>query len=280
MLRLDKEEGDVVDWDFLDKYTVGFDADHKPEDLKEDVNFLDYLNGKYDGIEKTAEWASEICGVTVEQITYFAREIGKTHNVWMLHNFAAARCNGSENLPQIFMTVSAMGGHYGKPGNCSANNYHANAGNGGPALVKGGSSGLPSVKNPIDGVIPRPQAWEACLTVNTARSATGTRATGRKRALTRRATSTASFMTRTRTCRPPEHEAGHRSASQDGLCFREGPVHDHAGAVFRHRAACYDSVGGSRRPVFLQPRVLVLLLPGHRAFVRGQDRCRDQHAHP
>ena len=44
--------------------------DHKPEDLKEDVNFLDYLNGKYDGIEKTAEWASEICGVTpVEQIT-------------------------------------------------------------------------------------------------------------------------------------------------------------------------------------------------------------------
>ena len=23
---LDKEEGDVVDWDFLDKYTVGFDA--------------------------------------------------------------------------------------------------------------------------------------------------------------------------------------------------------------------------------------------------------------
>ena len=164
MLRLDKEEGDVVDWDFLDKYTVGFDADHKPEDLKEDVNFLDYLNGKYDGIEKTAEWASEICGVTVEQITYFAREIGKTHNVWMLHNFAAARCNGSENLPQIFMTVSAMGGHYGKPGNCSANNYHANAGNGGPALVKGGSSGLPSVKNPIDGVIPGPQAWEACLT--------------------------------------------------------------------------------------------------------------------
>ncbi len=60
MLRLDKEEGDVVDCEFLDKYTVGFDADHMPEDLKDDVNFVDYLSGKYDGVEKTAEWASEI----------------------------------------------------------------------------------------------------------------------------------------------------------------------------------------------------------------------------
>ena len=164
MLRLDKEEGNVVDWDFLDKYTVGFDADHKPADLKEDVNFLDYLNGVYDGEPKTAEWASNICGVPVEKITYFAREIGKEHDVWMLHNFAAARCNGSENVPQLFMTLSAMGGHYGKPGNCSASNYHANAGNGGPALVKAGSSGLPSLKNPIEGVIPGPQVWEACFT--------------------------------------------------------------------------------------------------------------------
>ena len=163
MLRLDKEEGDVIDWDFLDKYTVGFDADHKPDDLKEDVNFRDYVEGVYDGQPKTAEWASNICGVPVEQITYFAREIGKTRNVWMLHNFAAARCNGSENVPQLFMTLGAMGGHFGKPGNCTANNYHANAGNGGPALVKAGKSGLPSLENPIDGVIPGPHVWEACF---------------------------------------------------------------------------------------------------------------------
>lgn len=163
MLRLDEEEGDVVDWGFLDKYTVGFDADHKPDDLKEDVNFLDYVKGVYDGVPKTAEWASEICGVPTEKITYFAREIGKTHNVWMLHNFAAARCNGSENVPQMFMTLSAMGGHYGKPGNCSSGNYHANAGNGGPALVSAGKSGLPSLKNAVEGVIPGPQVWEACF---------------------------------------------------------------------------------------------------------------------
>ena len=164
MLRLDETEGNIVDWDFLDKYTVGFDADHKPADLKEDVNFRDYLEGKYDGTPKTAEWASEICGVPVEKITYFAREIGKTHNVWMLHNFAAARCNGAENLPQIFMTVGCMGGHMGKPGNCVSSNYSENAGNGGSSLVTGGSSGMPYLDNPVDAVIPGPQVWEACLT--------------------------------------------------------------------------------------------------------------------
>lgn len=164
MIRLDKAEGNVVDWDFLDKYTVGFDADHKPKDLKEDVNFLDYLEGKYDGVKHDAEWASEICGVPTDKITWFAREIGKEKNVWLLHNFAAARCNGSENVPQLFMTIGAMGGHMGKPGNCVANNYHANAGNGGPSLVKAGKTGYPSLKNEIDGVIPGPQVWEACMT--------------------------------------------------------------------------------------------------------------------
>ena len=164
MVRLDKAEGNIIDWDFLDKYTVGFDADHKPADLKEDVNFLDYLEGKYDGVKHDAAWASKICGVSAEKIAWFAREVGMKKNVWLLHNFAAARCNGSENLPQLFMTIGAMGGHMGKPGNCTANNYHANAGNGGPALVKGGKTGYPSLKNAIDGVIPGPQVWEACLT--------------------------------------------------------------------------------------------------------------------
>ena len=113
MIRLDKAEGDIVDWEFLDKYTVGFDADHKPEDLKEDVNFADYLEGKYDGVKHDAEWASTICGVPVEKITWFAREIGKKKNVWLLHNFAAARCDACENIPQLFMTLGAMGGHMG-----------------------------------------------------------------------------------------------------------------------------------------------------------------------
>lgn len=164
MLRLDEEQGDIVDWEFLDKYTVGFDADHKPADLKEDVNFLSYLKGEYDGVPKTAEWASEICGAPVEKITFFAEALGKKHNVWFMHNYGAARCYGSENLAQIYMTVGLMGGHIAKPGNCTASSYHAASGNSGPALVKGGSTGLPGVANPLNAthdVIPALQMYDA-----------------------------------------------------------------------------------------------------------------------
>ncbi|MBR5475105.1 MAG: molybdopterin-dependent oxidoreductase [Lachnospiraceae bacterium] len=167
MLRLDKEKGDIVDWEFLNKYTVGFDAEHKPADLKEDVNFLDYLEGKYDGVAKTAEWASKICGVPVDRITWFAEILGKKNNVWFMHNYGAARCNGAENLPQIYMTVGLMGGHIAKKGNCTASSYHAASGNSGPALVTGGGAGLPSCPNPLNAtkdIIPALQMYDAIFT--------------------------------------------------------------------------------------------------------------------
>ena len=166
MLRLDAEEGDIVDWDFLKKYTVGFDAEsEKAPNLKDDVNFRDYLDGKYDGIVKDAEWASKISGTPVEQITMLARALGKKNNVWILHSFALARNDGAENIPQIVMTVSAMGGHMGKPGNCSALSYTHNSANGGDPLVKGGGTGLPGTPdNGVPGIIPGPQVWDAVLT--------------------------------------------------------------------------------------------------------------------
>ena len=166
MLRLDAEEGNIIDWDFLKKYTVGFDANsEKAPNLKEDVNFCDYLAGKYDGIVKDAAWASNICGTPIESITNLARAIGKTHNVWMMHSFAAARNDGAENLPQIFMTLGAMGGHYGKPGNCTALSYTTTSGNGGDRLVSGGGKGIPGKPaNTVEGIIPGPQVWDAVLT--------------------------------------------------------------------------------------------------------------------
>lgn len=166
MLRLDQEEGNIIDWDFLAKYTVGFEANSaKTPNLREDVNFCDYLRGKYDGVLKDAAWASKISGTPVQQITMLARALGKTHNVWLMHSFAAARNDGAENLPQIFMTIGAMGGHYGKPGNCTALSYTTASGNGGPALVKAGGKGLPDIPaNTVEGVIPGPQVWDAVLT--------------------------------------------------------------------------------------------------------------------
>ncbi len=165
MLRLDTEEGNIIDWDFLKKYTVGFDAGSgKAPNLKEDVNFRDYLEGRYDGVAKTAAWASRLCGTPVEQITMLARALSKEKNVWFLHGFAVARNAGSENIPQLVMTLGTMGGHIGKPGNCVGMIYASEAGNGGPRLVNAGATGVPWPSNPVEGIIPGPQVWDAVLT--------------------------------------------------------------------------------------------------------------------
>ena len=170
MLQADAATGDVVDWDFMKKYTIGFDAEHANPQCP-DVNTRDYIEGKYDGIVKDAAWASKITGVSVDQIKMLATVLGKKNNVWLLQNFGAARCNGAENLPQIFLTVGCLGGHMGKKGNCTACNYHANAGNGGPALVGSSAKSWGKLTEEtvemtyLDrNVIPGPQVWDACFT--------------------------------------------------------------------------------------------------------------------
>lgn len=163
MLRLDKEEGDIIDWDFLDKYTVGFDAEHMPADAKLDENLMDYVLGKYDGVPKTPEWAQPICGVSPEQVTAFARILGKNNKTMLLHNYGMVRCNGAEMIPQMLMALGAMGGHMGKSGHACGGNYHANAGNYGPSLVSAGSAKKPKTVNPCSTGVRQPQLYDLIL---------------------------------------------------------------------------------------------------------------------
>ena len=73
---------------FLNAYTVGFDANHMPADAKTDENYRGYVLGEYDGVPKTAEWASAICGTPVEDIKWLAGQIGKDRKAMLLHNYS------------------------------------------------------------------------------------------------------------------------------------------------------------------------------------------------
>lgn len=148
MLRLDDESGDLIDWDFLHRCCVGFDAESMSEGAKDGENFRGYILGEYDGTPKTAQWASAICGAPVEDITYFAQAVGKNNNTILSHGFSAARCNGAEDLPQAYMTIACMGGHFGKPGNASGNYFVDRGGCGGADLVKTGTDGLENIELP------------------------------------------------------------------------------------------------------------------------------------
>lgn len=166
MLRLDGEEKNIIDWDFLNERTVGFDMEHMPEDAKLDECMKGYLLGEYDGIPKTPAWASEICGTPEEDITWYARMSAKTNNVMYLHSYAAARVCGAENLPQAFMTVAAMGGHMGKPGNACASLFSWDCGDTGPRLIATDGKYLdPSRPNPVGDncMIEGAQWWHSLL---------------------------------------------------------------------------------------------------------------------
>ena len=160
MLRLDEAEGDIVDWDFLHTYTVGFDAESMPSDAKVNENLKDYILGTYDGTPKTPEWAYPICGIEPEKITAFARIMGKNNKTMLLHNYGMARCNGAEMIPQMIVALGAMGGHMGKSGHATGSAYHANCGNAGPVLVKAGSATMPKTKNPCSTGVRQPQLYE------------------------------------------------------------------------------------------------------------------------
>ena len=164
MIKLDEAEGNIVDWDFVHKYSVGIDAESMPENAKLNENLKDYLMGEYDGIPKTAEWATEICGTPVEDIRWYAKEMGKEKAVSILHSYSHARNRNAEDIPQIFLTIGILGGHLGKPGHSCGAMYASDAGNSGKKLVTNGGNGLPKAPgNECDLRLNGPTMWQSVL---------------------------------------------------------------------------------------------------------------------
>jgi anaerobic dimethyl sulfoxide reductase subunit A len=155
--------GSVIDWDFLEKYTVGIDGNSMPADAKVDENFKDYVMGAYDNTPKTAEWASKISGTPIEDIKWYAEMMKKDNAVTTLRSFAAFRCNDSDNLTQMYMVVGFLGGHIGKPGHCTGTAYHACVGSSLDNLFQLGDSGKAFVPDVLDDCFNDDEAWSAIL---------------------------------------------------------------------------------------------------------------------
>lgn len=83
-LITEDKNGSLIDQDFLDKYCIGFDADHMPEGTDTKENFKDYVLGTYDGVPKSPEWAAEHTGASADQIRNLAYELDPKKNVALL----------------------------------------------------------------------------------------------------------------------------------------------------------------------------------------------------
>jgi anaerobic dimethyl sulfoxide reductase subunit A len=106
----------LQDQDFLDRCTVGFDADHMPADAKTDENFKDYILGKYDGQPKTAEWASPITGVPVETIRQLAHDMATIKPMALRSVLGVTRTYYGNRHTQLLFTIGWMTGNVGIPG--------------------------------------------------------------------------------------------------------------------------------------------------------------------
>jgi anaerobic dimethyl sulfoxide reductase subunit A len=92
------------DQPFLDKYTIGFDK------------FKEYVLGQEDGIDKTPQWAAEICSVDADTIVSLAREYSGTKPAALMDCQGPARSAMGEQYNRCAATLSAMTGNVGRPG--------------------------------------------------------------------------------------------------------------------------------------------------------------------
>lgn len=175
MLEMDAEKK-LIDWDYLNTHTVGFDAEHMPEGEDPKNNFKDHLLGTYDGTPKTPEWASKRCGTTPENIRYLAEQLGKDKKVAFMMSWASARTHNADTLPQAVMTIGAMGGHYGKSGHMCGLSCHSRSMSGGTYFIGAGGSGLAGVRNPLSATegMNHTEMWQGILNGKYIYSGTGT----------------------------------------------------------------------------------------------------------
>lgn len=144
-------ENNLQDQDFLDTYTVGFDAEHMPAGADPKDNFRDYVLGTYDGVPKTPEWASKICGTSPRQIRQLAHQMATIKPMWLTSSWAPSRTYLGDQYVQAFLTVGWMTGNVGISGGCVGDAGHIGALNEGAALVRPGYSGQVYIPNPIMG---------------------------------------------------------------------------------------------------------------------------------
>jgi anaerobic dimethyl sulfoxide reductase subunit A len=166
----------LIDWDFVNRCTVGMTRDSLPADAEPDENYRDYVlgldasgkpapEGHKNYPPKTPEWAARITGVPPKKIHSFTIEVATTKPANILMSWAPARVNNAQHLPTALVALGCLTGNIGLPGAGFGTSAHSASGNAGPSLVNAGGSGAPSVDNPIADVrINNNELWDAVLT--------------------------------------------------------------------------------------------------------------------
>ena len=136
-----------VDLDFLHTYCVGFDEETMPEEYKgQNLSYKDYIMGAgYDKVEKTAEWAQSLTGISAEKIKELAKELVENGPVFVNQGWGPQRRSNGEWSAWAIMALPCLLGQVGLPGTSNGTREGSNS---------LGLSGMPSGTNPVKTSIP------------------------------------------------------------------------------------------------------------------------------
>lgn len=138
---------EIADFDFLNSHCVGFDETTMPEGAPEHASYLDYLMGTgYDMVEKTPEWAEEICGVPADRIRKLAHEICEAKACYIAQGDGPQRRQNGDQAVRSIVMVPIVSGQIGKPG--TSTGAQPAGGGGGVSLGRYGAE-FYSIPNPV-----------------------------------------------------------------------------------------------------------------------------------
>ncbi|MEG0776245.1 MAG: DMSO/selenate family reductase complex A subunit [Raoultibacter sp.] len=131
-----------VDEDFLHTYCVGYDEATMPESAKgQNKSYKDYILGLgYDKVEKTAEWAAPITGISADKIKSLAKEVGTTRPLYVNQGWGPQRRSNGEWGAWAIMMLPILTGQIGLPGTSNGNRENR---------FSLGLQNIPSPANPV-----------------------------------------------------------------------------------------------------------------------------------
>lgn len=130
----------LADRDFLQRYCTGYDR------------FERYLLGTDDGVAKTPQWASAICGLPADTLSTLARRMAAARTLVTV-SWSLQRTRHGEQAPWMGLTLAAMLGQIGLPGGGFGHGYGSMNEPGLPPL-RCGLPRLPQGINPVRTFIP------------------------------------------------------------------------------------------------------------------------------
>ncbi|NPV65937.1 MAG: molybdopterin-dependent oxidoreductase [Anaerolineae bacterium] len=138
----------LVDEDFVNRYALGYDAQHMPEGYENAESFKAYILGESDGTPKTPEWAEAITGVPAATIARIGREYATTKPAMLYQGYGIQRRAYGEQVVRMGCVLPVLTGNIGISGGWASGIAFAISAEGTPG------AGFPSVANPVPYSIP------------------------------------------------------------------------------------------------------------------------------